>query len=48
MVEVEGVLVVGISPIPETHFQETNQDQITNLIAVPTSELIRPLEHTPE
>ena len=34
MVEVEGVLVVRISPIPETHFQETNQDQITNLIAV--------------
>ena len=44
----EIVFVVGVSPIPKTHLQETNQDRITDLVMVPSSELVRPSKHIPE
>ena len=44
----EVVLVVGVSSVPKTHLQETNQDRITDLVVVPPSKLIRPPKHIPE
>ena len=44
----EVVLVVGVSSVPKTHLQKTNQDQIADLITVPPSELVRPSKHIPE
>ena len=44
----EVVLVVGVGTVPKTHLQETNQDWITDLVTVPSSELVRPLKHIPE
>ena len=44
----EIVFIVGVSPVPKTHLQETNQDRITDLVTVPSSELVRPSKHIPE
>ena len=48
MVSREVVLVVGVSSVPKSHLQETNRDQIANLVTVPSSELVRPSKHIPE
>ena len=44
----EVVFVVGVGSVPKTHLQETNQDRITDLITIPSSELVRPSKHIPE
>jgi len=42
---VEGELVIGIGPIPKTHLDQTDQDRITDVAPIPSTELIGPSEH---
>jgi len=45
MLIVIGELVVRIGPVPKTHFDQTDQDQITNITSVPSVELLGPSDH---
>jgi len=45
MTVVEGELIIGIGPIPKTHLDQPDQDQITDVAPIPSTELIGSMEH---